>query len=251
MAVVSSQPGVGKTTVAVNLAASLFKGGYPTLLIDLAAPADASRALGVQATDGLRSAYAVLTGMATVPDTRLPTASGIDLVPGHSDLAGLEHRRSDLNANALREAVAEVAQDYAFIFLDCPSGDGQLTRCAAFVARHLLIPYLPESRQGVPAALSTFIAQTSRQWTVSVVANRVSLQATTSPAPRRLTVAGRTVTHLGTVRTSDAFREANRQGLPPASRGAENDTAALDFVRLAAMLTGDRDDQAGEPAAAS
>src|SRR3954452_9448476 len=87
-AIANQKGGVGKTTTAVNVAACIAEAGYPTLLVDIDAQANATVGLGVP-KDTSPNVYDVLSGTATAEEALHPTeVSGLSLLPAHPDLAG-------------------------------------------------------------------------------------------------------------------------------------------------------------------
>lgn len=232
IAVAGAEAGAGKTTVAVNLAASLFRTDCPILLLDLDPRADASRALGVKMRASSGSTYAALCGTARLSQLRLPTLSGIDLVPGHEELASLPPDHPALE-RALYERVREVASNYKWIFLDCPAGANPLALSALAVVHQILIPYQPET--AAPTALEGMIAHVHGKH-VYLVANQVAAQEATYPPAWHPEEFGPEIHFLGHVSYSALLRdEAYRYGLPPV-KSQPDSTVARDFAELAASL---------------
>ena len=143
--IANQQGGVGKTTTAVNLAASLALHGARVLVIDLDPQGNASTALDVEHRAGTRSVYNVLIedeALASIvrPVTEIP---GLSCAPATIDLAGAEIELVPLVAREARLSRALSDYDSAeldYIFIDCPPSLGLLTVNAMVAAAEVLIP---------------------------------------------------------------------------------------------------------------
>ena len=167
IAVVNQKGGVGKTTTAINLAASLALEGFPTLLIDCDPQANATGGLGIPRDGERLSVYDLLTGSAEARAVILPTSvDGLALVPGSKDLIGanLELVGQTRREFRLRDALESVREQYRFIVLDCPPALDLLTLNALVAADTLLVPMQAEyfALEGVSELMGTLdrVAQT-------------------------------------------------------------------------------------------
>jgi len=160
IAVANQKGGVGKTTTAVNLASALSDMNYRTLLVDLDPQGNASVGCGIDARALEISALDVLQEECDIPTAMIHLESlGLDVLPSNSDLTAAEVSllQIDEREYRLKEELEKVAQQYAWIIIDCPPSLNMLTLNALTAANSVLIPMQCEyyALEGLASLLET------------------------------------------------------------------------------------------------
>ncbi len=161
IAIANQKGGVGKTTTAINLGASLAVAEKRTLIIDIDPQGNATSGLGVEKGDDLATIYDVLVDGTPVAECvqREVHFPNLDLLPSNRDLVGAE---IELVGRAERErilagALVEVTDEYDYILVDCPPSLGLLTLNTLTASDSVLIPIQCEfyALEGLSQLLNT------------------------------------------------------------------------------------------------
>lgn len=162
IAIANQKGGVGKTTTAINLAASLAAAEMKTLLIDCDPQANATSGLGFRKDPRRRSLYHLFAEHEPVEKLIQKTElEGLDVIPADKNMVGaaMEIVNEERREYRLKEALEQLPQVYSFILLDCPPSLDLLTVNALVAAQSILIPIQCEyfALEGVSELLDTLI----------------------------------------------------------------------------------------------
>ena len=141
-AIANQKGGVGKTSVAVNLSATLAHYGQRVLLVDLDPQGNATTGSGIDKSAVGKTLYGVLLGEYGVSDARVRAEGAFDVLPANRELAGAEIELIDIERREfrLKDALQPIASEYAFIVIDCPPALNMLTVNALTAADAVIIP---------------------------------------------------------------------------------------------------------------
>ncbi|RZO98508.1 MAG: ParA family protein [Gammaproteobacteria bacterium] len=158
LVIANQKGGVGKTTTALNLAASLSAASRKVLLIDLDSQKNSTSASGVN-TDASSSLLDVLIDNKPINSVILKTEFKFDLIPASQDLISAEMELININnpTAVLKEKLRQIKYDYDYIVIDCPPSLGMLSVSALRAADKVLIPLQCEyySLEGLAAMNQT------------------------------------------------------------------------------------------------
>lgn len=146
IAIANQKGGVGKTTTAINLSACMAEAGKKVLIIDLDPQGNTTSGFGIDKTTVQNTVYELMLDECSIKDAikeiDIDGVKNLYIIPSNVNLAGAEIELLGINEKEyiLKNAVDYIADDYDYIFIDCPPSLNMLTVNAMTTADSVLVP---------------------------------------------------------------------------------------------------------------
>ena len=163
IAIANQKGGVGKTTTAINLSACMAETGKKVLILDLDPQGNTTSGLGIDKAEAENTVYELMLDECTIKEAMrkvdIDGVENLSIIPANVNLAGAEIELLGINDKEfiLKNAVDYIADDYDYIFIDCPPSLNMLTVNAMTTADSVLVPIQCEyyALEGISQLLHT------------------------------------------------------------------------------------------------